>query len=144
MRRLLISCGLAALVAILAGCHRTPDEAQVRAAIGDAAHAAEQADAGGTVASLSDDFDGNAGSLDRRNLGNLIRLAHLRGEHLGVTLGPVTVERRGERMIARFTASLTQGTRLLPDAAGVYRIETAWRKDDGQWVCYSATWERQL
>jgi hypothetical protein len=24
---------------------------------------------------------------------------------------------------------------------GVYQVQSAWRKDDGQWRCYSATWK---
>ncbi|NUO72617.1 MAG: hypothetical protein HOQ10_07870 [Frateuria sp.] len=132
------------LLAAFAGCRHAPDETRVREAIASAGQAAEEADAGGVVEPLSEDFDGNGGRLERKDIANLIRLAHLRGEHVGVTLGPVTVERRGERLVARFTASLTRGSHLLPDAAGVYQVETAWRRDGNQWRCYSATWERQL
>lgn len=136
--------GLALLFAALAGCRHTPDETRVREAIASAEQAAEQADAGGVVEPLSEDFDGNGGRLERKDLANLVRLARLRGEYLGVTLGPISVERRGERLVASFTASLTQGSRLLPDAAGVYQVETAWRREGDEWRCYSATWRRQL
>lgn len=140
----LLFCALAALLAGLAGCHRTPDETRVRQAIAATAQAAEQNDPRGAIESLSEDFDGNGGQLERRDLANLIRLARLRGEHIGVTVGPVSVERRGERLVASFTASLTQGSRLLPDAAGVYQVETAWRREGDEWRCYNATWKRQL
>jgi len=143
-RILRVCCLLAVLSAGLAGCHRAPDEARVREAIARTAQAAGEADAGGAVESLSEDFDGNAGSLDRNDLVNLIHLAHLRSEHVGVTLGPISVERRGERLVADFTVSLTRGSRLLPDAAGVYQVETAWRREGGEWRCYSAIWKRQL
>ncbi|MEI7038030.1 hypothetical protein [Fulvimonas yonginensis] len=142
--KLLLSCGLVALSLALAGCRHAPDETRVREAIDAAVQAAETADASGVVEPLSEDFDGNAGRLDRRGLANLVRVARLRGEHVGVTLGPVGVERHGERLVARFTVSLTQGSRLWPDAAGVYRVESAWRREGGQWRCYGATWERQL
>lgn len=142
-KRLLL-VALAGLFAALAGCRHTPDETRVREAIAAAEQAAEHVDAGGVVEPLSDDFDGNGGRLERRDLANLVRLARLRGERIGVTLGPVSVERRGERLVAHFTVSLTQGSRLLPDMAGVYQVETAWRREDGQWRCYSATWERPL
>lgn len=143
-RRSALACCLILLLGLLAGCHRAPDETRVRQAIVAARHAAEEADAGGVVDALSEDFDGNDGSLDRKDLANLLRLARLRGEHVGVTLGPITVERRGERLLARFTVTLTQGGHLLPEEAGVYRVETAWRKESGDWRCYSASWERQL
>jgi hypothetical protein len=143
-RKWWFSLGLAMLLAVLAGCRHAPDETRVREAITSAGQAAEQTDAGGVVEPLSEDFDGNGGRLERKDLANLIRLARLRGEHIGVTLGPISVERRGERLVADFTVSLTQGSRLLPDAAGVYQVETAWRKEGGEWRCYSATWKRKL
>jgi len=138
---------LGALVVLLAGlsaCRQAPDELRVREAIAASAEAAEDADAGGVVEPLSEDFDGNGGRLQGKDLANLIRLTRLRGERVGVTLGPISVERRGERLVADFTVSLTQGSRLLPDAAGVYRVETAWRREGDEWRCYSATWKRQL
>jgi hypothetical protein len=143
-RKWWFSLGLAMSLAVLAGCRHAPDETRVREAIASAEQAAEQTDAGGVVEPLSEDFDGNGGRLERKDLANLIRLAHLRGEHVGVTLGPISVERRGERLVASFTASLTQGSHLLPDMAGVYRVETAWRREGDEWRCYSATWKRQL
>ena len=142
--KMLFSLGLALAFAACAGCRHTPDETRVREAIAAAEQAAEQADAGGVVEPLSEGFDGNGGRLEREDLANLIRLARLRGEHVGVTLGPITVERRGERLVADFTVTLTQGSRLLPDAAGLYQVPTAWRKEGDEWRCYSATWTRQL
>ncbi|OOG42131.1 hypothetical protein [Rhodanobacter sp. C05] len=126
------------------GCRRTPDEAQVREAIASIAHAAESNAASDVVAPLSDDFDGNQGELDRRALANMVRLIALRGEHIGVTTGPVTLEHRGERMVATFTVTLTSGSHLLPDQMGVYQVESAWRKDDGQWRCYTASWKHSM
>lgn len=143
-RKTLSSIGLALALVAFAGCRHAPDETRVREAIASTAQAAEQADAGGVVEPLSEDFDGNGGGLERKDIANLIRLARLRGEHVGVTLGPISVERRGERLVADFTVTLTQGSRLLPDAAGVYKVETAWRREGGDWRCYSATWKRQL
>ena len=144
VRKILSSLGLALVFVALAGCRHTPDETRVREAIASVEQAAEQADAGGVVEPLSDDFDGNGGRLERKDIANLIRLARLRGEHIGATLGPISVERRGERLMADFTVTLTRGSRLLPDAAGVYQVETAWRREGNEWCCYSATWKRQL
>lgn len=128
----------------LPACRRTPDEAQVRAAIASIAQAAEAGSASDVGAPLSEDFDGNAGQLDRRGLTGMIRLLALRGEHVGVTMGPVSVELRGERMVASFTVTLTSGGRLLSDQLGVYQVESAWRKEDGAWRCYTASWKHSL
>lgn len=128
----------------LSGCRHTPDEEQVRQAIASVAHAAETGDASGVVKPISDDFDGNAGDLDRRSLANMMRLVALRGDHIGVTSGPISIEHRGDRMIATLTVTLTSGGHVLPDQLGVYQIESAWRNDDGQWRCYSANWKQPM
>ena len=126
----------------LSACRHTPAEVQVRQAIEAGARAAEDANAAGVVVSLSDDFDGNAGALDRRQLSAMVRLFKLRGEQIKANLGPVTVERRGQRLVATFALTLRAGGRLLPEHMGVYQVESAWRKDDGSWRCYSATWKQ--
>ncbi len=128
----------------LAACRHRPDEVQVREAIAAVATAAEAGAAGDVVAPLSDDFDGNAGELDRRSLANLVRLFALRGEHVGVTLGPIGIEHRGARMVATFTVTLTSGSHLLPDQLGLYRVESAWRNEDGKWRCYTASWTHAM
>lgn len=144
-KKMLYLCGLWLLLALLlVGCHRTPDEAQVRDAIAGAAHAAEAGSASAAVAPLSDDFDGNAGELDARAMANMIRLIALRGDHVGVTLGPIAIEHRGERMLATFTVSLSSGSKLLPDQLGVYSVESAWRREGRHWRCYSASWKHPL
>ena len=128
----------------MAACHHTPDDEQVRQSIAAVASDAEAGHAGGVTGLLSNDFDGNAGELDRPSLGNMIRLLHLRGEKIGVTAGPVSIEHRGKRIVASFRATLVSGGHILPDHLGVYAVETAWRKDDGSWRCYRASWKQEL
>jgi hypothetical protein len=135
---------LAMLFVLLAACHRTSDEQAVRQALDAAEHAAETTDGGAFGDRLSEDFVGNRGEVDRKQLVNLLRLAHLRSETIHALLGPVTVEPRGERFVATFTVTLTSGGRLLPSDMGVYDVESAWRKEGGDWVCYSASWKRRL
>jgi hypothetical protein len=135
---------LALCAMALPGCRHTPDEVQVREAIAASAHAAENGSAGDVVESLSDDFDGNAGELDRRELANMVRLIHLRGERIGVTMGPITIEHRGDRMVASFVVTLIRGSKLLPAQLGVYDVESAWRREGRQWRCYSASWKHSM
>ena len=144
LRRCLFPLFLAAVCVGLGGCHRVPDEQAVRQALDAAEHAAETVDAGAFGDRLSDDFTGNHGELDRRQLVNLLRVARLRGETLHVLTGPVSVEPHGERFVATFTVTLTSGGRLLPSDLGVYRVRSAWRKEGGDWVCYAADWSRPL
>jgi hypothetical protein len=125
----------------LTGCHRTSDESRVREAVAAGAQAAEHVDASALDALLADDFDGNDGSLERRQLIGLLHAAAFRGETLHAVTGPVEVESRGERYMARFTVTLTSGGKLLPEHIGIYKVETAWRRDGRSWRCYSAHWE---
>lgn len=128
----------------LPSCRRTPDELQIRNTIAAVATAAESATGNKVVAPLSDDFDGNGGELDRRALSNLVRIYALRGERIGATTGPIAIEHRGERMIATFPVTLTSRSRLPPNQMGLFQVESAWRKEDGEWRCYSARWNRML
>lgn len=130
---------------VLVSCRHTPDEEQIRTSIAEVAQAAQTADATGVVAPFSKDFEGNGGELDRAAMSNMIRLLRLRGEHIGVTIGPVTIAQRSERRVTTFIVTLTStGKRLLPDQWGVYRVEAAWRREGGAWRCYSARWKRSL
>jgi len=138
-----VACIVALLA--LAGCHRAPAESRIREAIQRMAQAAERDDAGALVEPLTADFDGNGGELDRQRLGGLLRLLRLRGEHAGVAPGPIDLEPRGSRWVATVTVTLTgHGSGLLPEEAGVYRVESAWREEGGEWRCYSASWRREL
>lgn len=141
IRKLLVNPVICAFLAIgLAACHRTPDESRVRQGIESAERAAEQADASSLDALLSDDFSGNDGEMERRQILGLLRAAKFRGETIHALTGPIEVEPRGDRYVARFTVTLTSGGKLLPAQMGVYRVETAWRKDGRDWRCYAATW----
>jgi hypothetical protein len=124
--------------------HRTPDEKVIRQSIDTAVQATEQGDASALSAQLTDDFDGNSGAMTRQDVANPLRLARLRGETLHAVLGPVDVEKRGERYVADFTVTLTSGGKVFPAQLGVYKVEAAWRKDGREWRCYEATWTQQL
>jgi ketosteroid isomerase-like protein len=124
--------------------HRTPDEKLIRQSIDAAVQAVEQADASALIAQLTDDFDGNKGAMTRQDVANPLRLARLRGETLHAVVGPVDVQKRGERYVADFTVTLTSGGKVFPAQLGAYKVEAAWRKDGREWRCYEATWTQQL
>ncbi|WP_240601778.1 hypothetical protein [Oleiagrimonas sp. MCCC 1A03011] len=132
------------LLALLSACHRSPPEQQVRAAILQAVEAARSRDAGALDDLLTPDFVMPDSRFDRRRLLGLLRVARLRNEKVSVLLGPVDVEMRGERIVATFTVTLGGGGRLIPERLGVYRVESAWREEGGDWLCYSARWKRTL
>lgn len=127
----------------LGACHRTTDEQQVREAIATAAAAARGNDADGVLTAVSEDFVGNDGDLDRHGLQQMLALRAFRHDSTGVLIGPVSVERRGDRLIAAFTLTLTGGgpDSLLPDQADVYEMTTVWRREGRHWRCYGASWK---
>jgi len=133
---------LAGSLCLAVGCHRSSAEQQVRDAVGRAAQAARDRDAGALGDLLSPDLATPGHDTDRARLLGMLRLARLRDEPVRVLMGPVVVEPRGNRMMARFTVTLGGGGGLVPQRLGVYRVETAWRVEDGDWRCYSASWQR--
>jgi ketosteroid isomerase-like protein len=138
-----VALAMSGLLLVFAGaCHRTPDEQQVRAAIAIAARSARANDVDGVLAAVSGDFVGDDGALDRRGLKQMLALRAFRHDSTGVLIGPISVERRGDRLIAGFMLTLTGGgpDSLLPDQADAYEMATAWRKEAGGWRCYNATW----
>jgi len=134
---------LLAIVALTA-CHHAPAEQQVRRAIESAAAAARANEPSDVLAVVSDDFTGNDGDLDKRGLHRLLALRALRQDRTGILLGPITFERKGDRIVARFKLVLTGGKPgdLLPDQSSIRTMTTAWRREDGEWRCYSARWSR--
>jgi hypothetical protein len=141
-RTALFSLVLLALTGALVGCHRTPDEERIRQAIAAGSLAAEQADASALAEVLSDDFDGNNGQTDKRELTGLLRASKFRGETIHALIGPIDVEQRGDRYVARFSVTLTSGGKLLPAQMGVYQVESGWRREGKAWVCFTATWSQ--
>lgn len=135
---------LAGVLLLATGCRRTSDEQHVRQAIAAVVQAAQASDARAVVAPLADDFDGNAGALDRAALRNMVRVLALQQTSIGVHIGPITTTMRGTRIVASFTVTLTSGRGALPDRVGVYQAETAWRRDNGAWRCYTANWKQVM
>lgn len=144
MRKAFFPMFFALLALCLAGCRRAPDEARIREAIEAARTAATEVDAGALTGVLSEDFDGNAGAMSRKDLGNLLGLAKFRGETVRAVVGSIDVEPRGDRYVARFTVTLGSGGKLFPAELGVFKVETGWRREGREWRCFTASWERQL
>ena len=144
MRKLVFLLFFAVLATGLAACRRAPDEVRIRQAIEAARTAATEVDAGALMAVLTDDFDGNGGAMSAKDLGNLLRLARFRGETVHAVLGPIEVEPRGDRYVARFTVTLGSGGKLFPAELGMFKVETGWRREGREWRCFTASWQQQL
>lgn len=129
------------LALCLGGCGNDDAEAQVRAAVAQLEQAIDARDAAAVHALLAEDFIGNDG-LDRRGARRLAAGVFLRHRDVFARPGPVEVELRGDRdAIARFGILATGGSGgLLPEQGQVYRVETGWRRIDGDWKLLNARW----
>lgn len=134
---------LAALV-MQAGCTRTPPEQQLREALTALQASVEARDASALEKVLASDFVGPDG-LDRDGARRLAGLMFLRHRDIGATLGPPRISIQDQHASVRFTAALTGGGGgILPDAASVHDVETAWRMEGGEWRLISAQWTPRL
>ena len=131
------------VIVLMTACARQPDEDAIRAAINAMAEAVETHEGADLLAHVSTDFTGNNGELDRQQLANLLR-AQLLANSVGVRLGAVDVQMSGERATARFDATLTDGSgRWIAERSADLHFVTGWRREDGAWQCYNASWEQR-
>lgn len=124
----------------LAACARTPDDAAIRAAIEKTAAATEARRGSDVLDIVSADFIGNDG-IDRDGLRDLLRGQLLAANALGVHIGRIDVDLRGDRAVARFDVVITDSSgRWIPDRMETLHFETGWRREGGDWHCYNAKW----
>lgn len=125
----------------LTGCADPPDEAALRARIDSLQEAVEARDAGALLEHVDPEFGGPDG-MDRDGLRRYATLMLLRQQNVGVAIGPVDVELRGDRAAARFDAVVTGSNRFIPEGIEARRVETVWRRDGGDWVLVNADWSK--
>ncbi len=130
-------------LSVVTGCSRAPAEQRLRETIAAMEAAVESADSAGFLRGVAEDFSGNNGAYDRRQLHATLRALFLRHRDIGVVLGPLDIVMHGEeRAQVTVNAVLTGGSGgLLPDSGRRLRIDSGWRQDDGEWRCISATWQ---
>ena len=142
-KRAAFTACLVVLAALSAGCSREPPEQALRSTIAGMQAAAEARDSDALVESFSEDFVGPDG-MDRDQFRRYLAVIWLRNREVGVSLGALEVELIGERATVEFTAGATGGAGWMPDRAQVYRVNTGWRIEDGEWRLISARWEPAL
>lgn len=134
---LLIAAGLLA-------CSRPDPEQELRDRIEMLQRHIDSRDAAAVGSVLAVDFVGNAG-MDRKGAQRLAAGTFLRYRDVGMRIGPLQVEMRGERhATVAFSAAAAGGAGLLPEDAQLYAVTTGWRLDDGDWVMTSAQWKPAL
>lgn len=131
---------VALLLALAAGCARTPPEQALRDQIAALQAAIEDRDARAVRESLAEDFIGEAG-LDREGARRLAAVYFLRNAQIGMTIGPLDIALQDEHATVGCTVVLTGGSGgLLPESGRLYNVETGWRLHGDEWRMTSATW----
>jgi ketosteroid isomerase-like protein len=127
------------------GCTRPNDEQQIRTAMAQMQSTMEAGDPAGFMQHVAEDFVGGSGEFDRNSLHNLLRAQVLANSRISISTGPVDVELHGDRATATLSVTLLGGSgRWIPERGSVHQIVSGWRKQDGDWLCISAQWERAL
>ena len=135
---------LLAATLLCAGCSDPPPEQALRQSMADLEAAVEAREPGAVAGLLAEDFVGPDG-MDRAGARRLAQLAFLRNRDVGLVVGPLDIAVQDGHATVRFTAALSGGTGAwLPERGSVYRVETGWRREGGDWAMTSARWERDL
>lgn len=136
MRRWMLSIG----ALILAACARTPDEQRLRDAVAAMEAAIESGEAGEFVDHVAEDFSGQGGQMDLRQLRAVLVAQTLRHQNISVLLGPLDIRMFGDRATVKVNLVATGG-QWLPETGRQIALESHWRFEDGEWLCFRADWQ---
>ncbi len=134
---------LVALLLVTTACSPPPaDEQQILDRLEEMTEALAARDARGALAPLAEDFSGETWNLDQRGMRLILQRELRASDRLSARLFDIDVELHGnERASATFQAVLTGGSGLLPERGRWFQVQTGWRRDDGDWMIISASWE---
>ena len=126
-------------LAMLSACASAPDEQRLRDTIAAMETAIESGDAGDFADHVADDFSGQGGSMDRRQLRATLLAQTMRHQNISVLIGPIAVKLYGDRATATMSLVATGG-QWLPETGRQIELESHWRIEDGEWICFRAEW----
>ncbi|MGH8081014.1 MAG: nuclear transport factor 2 family protein, partial [Lysobacter sp.] len=113
---------------------------RLRAAMDELQNAIEQHDAARIEERLSKDFVGPDG-LDRAGARRIAAASFLRYRDVWMRIASVELKVQGDRATVNFIAAISGGSgQPLPEVAQMYRVQTGWREEDGEWRITSAQW----
>ena len=137
MAALWMACAMAVIVA---ACSRPAPEEALREALEEVRESIQERDAATLRRYLAGDFIG-PGGMDRDQARRTAALYMMRHEKVLLTLGPLDVSLQESHATVGFTAALTGGSGfLVPERGNVYKVETGWRLEGGDWKITSAQW----
>ncbi len=131
------------IVLLLAGC---ADEGSPEFRLRQTLEAMETAIEAGKrdefMESVDDDFTGSQGRFDRRGLSAMLRVQLMRHTRIGALTSNVEITLYDTRATVTMNLLLTGGPRAwMPESGQMYRVDTGWKDDGGDWMLISADWE---
>lgn len=127
------------LLLLGAGCARAPDEQKLRDTIAAMESSLETGEPGGFIEHVSADFSGQGNGIDQHQLRSLLLAQTLRHERISVLPGPLDVKMFKDRATVKLRVLATGGG-WLPESGRQIDIESHWRIENGEWICFRADW----
>lgn len=117
-------------------------EQQIIATIRNMETAAEAGEHLDFMTHVADDFQGQLGGMDRYAFHRFMIFQINQHRRLQAQFFPIHVKETGvDQATANFNLLVTGGGGLLPESGRVFEVDTAWFKDDGDWLLTRADWE---
>lgn len=136
-----ISRAFAALLVIaLAACSSETPEAAIKREIAAMQDAIEKREPAGFLKYVTDDFQGQAGQLDKQALRGVLASQLMAHNRVKATLGIPEITLHGDRATVKISA-LVVGGQWLPESGQTLEIESGWQKEGKEWKCYAASWK---
>lgn len=104
------------------------------------ARAIEQGDPGAFLDAVAEDFTRESGAFGKQDAKRTLLAAYLRNEKIRVNAVVTDVRVEGDRAFARIRVLATGGAGLLPERGQTWDIDSAWRREGGQWKVFNAEW----
>lgn len=117
-------------------------EQQVIASLENMEQSAEEGRHLDFMAYVADDFKGQLGSMDRRDFHRFMIFQMNENRRLHAQFFPIHVKQTGAaEAAAQFNILVTGGAGLLPERGQLFKVDTHWRQDGGDWLLSRADWE---
>ncbi len=147
MKRTIIIVLLCAFAMYAASCHRETPQDKIKKAVTTIQQAVEQKDVKKVLSFIAKNYADPRGNTYETMKGLLLAYFY-RYPKISIYIPNLDVIADDVSAKAVFQAVLTgrggndSAAAILPESLGVYAFEVAFRKESGEWIIYSATWER--
>jgi hypothetical protein len=135
--------GTVLVLGLLSACSdKLTVEQQIIATLRNMEYAAEEGQHLNFMGYVADSFEGQQGSMDRREFHRFMIFQINQHRRLQAQFFPIYVtETSEETASAHFKILITGGAGLVPDSGQLYEVETQWLLDGGDWELSGADWE---